>query len=93
MIFLELLLNIIFHLLGIAIIGAAILIGFEVAHDEDRYIPVGITGCFFLLLAGGPFFGINAENIVWENFLSALLIPGIFAAIGIILLVIWKKDK
>lgn len=85
--------SILFYLIGITIIGAAILIGFEVAHDEERFMTIGIAGCFFLGLVGIPFFSFDTENVMWNNIPIVLLIDAIFATIGIVCLWLWKKHK
>ena len=85
--------GILFSLIGIAIIGFAVFVGLEVAHDEDRFMTLGIAGCTFLGLSGIPFFSFGVENIVWKSVPFVLLGSLVLAAIGGICLYLWKKGK
>lgn len=84
--------NLVFDILATLIVGVAVIIGFEIAYDESRHINLGIAGCFFIALAGSAVSAFDVDNYGWDNFLSALLMAAIPAVIGIICLLIWRKD-
>ena len=84
--------NFIFDFLAAVVIFIAVVVGFEVAHDENRTIQLGICGCFFIVLAGVCISTLDVDNYGWGKLPLVLLIAAVPAAIGIILLYIWKKE-
>ena len=84
--------QIIMMIIGSILVGAAIIIAFEVPRTNENYQTIGYLGCLFLFILGAGIGNLNIENIgsiLQSNGLIIAII--LIGAIGC--LTYWNKKK
>ena len=83
----------IFTIIGMIPIGLAILLGFEVAGEEEKCISIGILSCICLFFSGAAIAGFSFAFEDITTFLYASIIPIVLLILGAIFYHIWKKGS